>query len=150
MAWQRCWHSNSQICEKVTLYGRTDFAYVIKLKTLRWRIYSGLFLCPQYNHRALLFLLFLFLHFSFSFLIVHAFTVVPFFPLFPPSSKLMPSHSQSPPHCSCPWVMHKCSLSNPFTLFQPVPTTLLPLPTTTLFLVSVLLILFCALVYFLP
>ena len=29
--------------------------------------------------------------------------------------------------CPCPWVMHACSSSNPFTFFQPVPSSPFPL-----------------------
>ena len=44
-----------------------------------------------------------------------------------PSLKLATlSHSPSPHRCSWQWVRHVCSLSNPFTLFQPIPTSSLP------------------------
>ena len=42
---------------------------------------------------------------------------------FPTSTQGHPfsSLSQSPNRCLCPWVMHKCSVVNPFTIFHPVP-----------------------------
>ena len=56
-----------------------------------------------------------------------------------------PSLSQSPYFCPSPWVMHKCSLATPFTIFHPVsPTTL---AAVSLFHVAMLLLLFCSLVY---
>ena len=46
--------------------------------------------------------------------------VPPFSPLFSPA----PSHSQSPSHCPCPWVLYSCSLTCPFPFFP-----MLPLPS---------------------
>ena len=49
---------------------------------------------------------------------------------FSPFALLCPAHpqfhSQHPHCCSCPWVSHTCSLTNPFPLFQTVPTSLCP------------------------
>ena len=62
-----------------------------------------------------------------------------------PAPNTLPSLSQSPYCCWCPWVAHKCSSSNPFTIFHPVSTCF---PTAvSLFHVSKLLLLFCSLVY---
>ena len=49
------------------------------------------------------------------------------FPPLPTSAHPTPcSHSLSPPCCPCPWVIHTCSLSNPFPFFPPFPT---PVPS---------------------
>ena len=43
-------------------------------------------------------------------------------PPFPSSAQpTRPSHSQSPHCCPCPWVIHACSLTNPFHFFLPFP-----------------------------
>ena len=72
--------------------------------------------------------------------------VFPFAPLYSAQS-LTPTVS-SPHRCPCPWVMHKCSVTSPFTCFQPVPTSPCPLVAVSLFHVSMPLIYFCSLVYF--
>ena len=54
------------------------------------------------------------------------------------------SHSPSPPYCSCPWVIHTCSLTNPYPFFPPFPS----LTAVSLFLVSMSLVLFCLCIYF--
>lgn len=41
----------SEICEYVTLYGKWDFADVIKLIILRWGNYAGLSGWSQCNHK---------------------------------------------------------------------------------------------------
>ena len=71
-----------------------------------------------------------------------------FFPLCLPTQPSPHSHSQSPHHCPCPWVLHTCSLTSPFTFFQPVLTSCLPLTTVSMFYVSMPLVLFCLVVYF--
>ena len=57
-----------------------------------------------------------------TFFIVYAITVVPsfspFFHLYPSSPS--PLLSQSSYHCLWPWILHKCSLVNPFTIFYSV------------------------------
>ena len=62
----------------------------------------------------------------FKFFIVYAVRVVP---TFSPFHHLNPAHtfhtpSESPYYCPCPWVVHKCSLVNPFTIFHPAPPLL--------------------------
>ena len=57
----------------------------------------------------------------------------------------LPSLSQSSYCCACPWVLRTCSLVNRITVFHPVPPS--PLDTVSLFYVSMLLFLFCLLVY---
>ena len=56
--------------------------------------------------------------------IVYAITIVPLFPPLPPSTQATatPTVNQSPPHCTCPWVTHLCSLTSLFPFLQPVPT----------------------------
>ena len=64
-----------------------------------------------------------------------------FFQLFLPTTC---SHSQSPHHCPCPWVIHTYSLSSPFP-FSHHYSVLLPLAAVSLFPVSMPLVLFCLL-----
>ena len=40
--------------EYITLYGKRDFADVIKLRFLKWGDYNGLLVYAQYNHRVLI------------------------------------------------------------------------------------------------
>ena len=62
------------------------------------------------------------------FLLLTLLQMPPFFPLRPPPpSPCQPSLWPSP-HCFlCLWVIHTCSLANPFTFFHPVPTSPSPL-----------------------
>ena len=84
-----------------------------------------------------------------KYFIVYAITIVLIFLPLAPSTQPTPySHSQSPCHCPCPWVMHICSLTNPFTFFQPVPSLPFPLTAVSLFHVSLPLVLFCSLINF--
>ena len=83
------------------------------------------------------------------FLLLTLLQMFPFFPSLPPlPSSCTPLHSLWPsPHCClCLWVMHICSLANPFTFFYPVP------PSTSdgvsLFQLSMTLFLFCSSVHF--
>lgn len=50
MATQTCLFLISRTCEYVTLHRKRDFADGIKLKTLRWRNYSGLSRLAQSKH----------------------------------------------------------------------------------------------------
>ena len=58
-------------------------------------------------------------------------------PKFPPFALCHPAapHPQSPsPHCCpCPWVIHTCSLTNPFPFFPPFSALPLPLAAVSLF-----------------
>ena len=50
---------------------------------------------------------------------------------FPPHCSSLPcphprSHSQPPPCCLCPWVIHTCSLTSSFFFFPPLSPTPLP------------------------
>jgi hypothetical protein len=38
----------------VTLYGKRNFAEIMKLRILRWRDYPGLYGWAQYNHRIMM------------------------------------------------------------------------------------------------
>ena len=69
---------------------------------------------------------------------------------FSPFSHLPPAPysplSQSIPYlCLCPWVVHKCSWVNPFTIFYPV-SPFSPPAAVRLFHVSMLLFLLCSLI----
>ena len=47
-----------------------------------------------------------------------------FLPFCPLSTQPTPQfHNQSHHCCPCPWVLHVCSLTSPFTSFQSVPTS---------------------------
>ena len=58
------------------------------------------------------------------------------------------SHSQSPPHCPCPWVLYICSLTCSFPFFPPLYPSSFALVTVSLFFISMSLVLFCPLVCF--
>ena len=58
-----------------------------------------------------------------------SFTVAPILPPLPSSAQpTFHSHSQSPSRCPCPWVIHTCSLTNPFPFFPPLYSSPLPSP----------------------
>ena len=59
-----------------------------------------------------------------------------------------PSLWPSPHCCLYLWVMHVCSLANPFPFFPPVPSSSSPLTAVSLSHVSVPLFLFCLSIYF--
>ena len=46
----------------------------------------------------------------------YAIIVALIFPPLPPTHPASPTPSQSPRHCSCPWVMHISSLATPFPI----------------------------------
>ena len=75
------------------------------------------------------------------------------FPTLPTLYPVSPSHSQSPHHCSCPWVMNMCSLSSSFTSFtqsQHTPAHSYSCQSVPCFCVSdsiLLVSLFCSLYY---
>ena len=66
----------------------------------------------------------------------------------PPHSVQPHFQNQSPRHSPHSWVLHICSLTNLFTTFQSVPTSTFPLTAVSLFHDSMLLVLFCCLIYF--
>ena len=65
-------------------------------------------------------------------------------PVFPPmpTSNQPPSLRESPLHCSCPCVIHICSLANLFTFLHLVPPPMSPLTAVSLFCLSMPLFLF--------
>ena len=69
-------------------------------------------------------------------------------PVSPHFAHLHPVHTPLPrpsPHCSlCLWVMHECSLANPFTFFHAVFSPCSPLTAVSLFHVSMPLVLCCS------
>ena len=71
-----------------------------------------------------------------------------FIPLQSSPPNLPPFYSQSPQHCPCAWVLHICSLTNPFTSFNQSLLSPSSLTAVSLFHVSIPLVLFCSLVYF--
>ena len=97
---------------------------------------------PLCNH------LFYFLYFFLYFYCCHYYGCPHFTPfcLSPPSPLLSAASSLWPsPHCCpCLWVMHICSLANPFTFFHLAPPTP-TLSAVSLFYVSMPLFLFCSL-----
>ena len=70
---------------------------------------------------------------------------------FSPFALLLPFHpqvlNQSPHCCLCPWVIHTCPNSFPFS-FHHHPPSHSHLDTVSLFHISMPLVLFCSLVYF--
>ena len=62
-------------------------------------------------------------HFFFNFYVLRLFQLFP--PLHPSAQPAPHLHSQSSPCCLCPWVLHICSMTNPFTFFQTYPLPLL-------------------------
>ena len=70
-------------------------------------------------------------------------TVVPIFP-----SLTFSAHSTPNSHSQCPSVIHTCSSASPFPFFSPLYPSPSLLVTVSLFHVSMLLVLFCLLVYF--
>ena len=75
--------------------------------------------------------------FYFYFLMLYSITVVPIFSLCPPPPSDPHSHSQSPHRRPCPWVLHICSLTNPFPFFQSVPASPCPLTAVSLLLIFI-------------
>ena len=67
------------------------------------------------------------LYFIFNHFYCYSITVVPIFLPLPASAHPTPhSHRQSP-HCRpCPWVIHTCSLTSPFSFFPPLSPSPLP------------------------
>ena len=60
----------------------------------------------------------------------------PYFSPSPPTTQPTSKwHCQSPHCCPCPGVLHVRSLTNPYTFFQPVPTSPVPLPAVSLFMI---------------
>ena len=73
----------------------------------------------------------------------------PNFPPLPSSALPSPcSHSPSPHCCPCPWVIHTCSLTNPFLFFPSFLSSAFLLAAVSPFPVSKSLVLFFLLVYF--
>ena len=99
------------------------FSIIVTLMSIQWYLIVG---------------------FLFLFILLQLFQ---FTPLGPPLPSPPPAPSQSPHHCPCPWVIHTCSLTNPFPFFLSFLPPPFPMAAVRLFYVSMSLVLFCSLVY---
>ena len=91
------------------------------------------------------------LFFHFLYLIIYIVQMSHFSPLTPLHPACPYSHTQSSHHCPCPWVLHLCSLTNPFPFSQSVPIPPLgsyscqPIPWFHVIFPILLISLFCSL-----
>ena len=138
-----------------------SFCYSVKYQNKHFIILCSL--CLDFNQTSISLLLVIFLallhnqHLSVTKILILSFILslnillfmllqllqFPPFPLYP-AYLLLPQ--SIPKCCPYPWVIHICSLTSPFTFFYLVSTS--PLTAVSLLHVSMLLVLFCLLVYF--
>ena len=90
-------------------------------------------LCPLIQVLFVLFCSGFCIHSSSIFLLLFYYSCPNFPPLPSSAQSIYPtpnSHSQSPHHCPCPWVIHTCSLSSPFPFFPSLSPAPSPLAVT--------------------